>query len=235
MDPYAPYWEVLELAPTGDLDALKRAYHEQALTWHPDRFPYDEGLRRRCEERMRLVNAAYETLLEALESGAVVPEEPRAPPPEPPWPRAVKRPAAAPREEASSDVAHWRPRSAAEEEAELRALQAPPAWSEPRWVAVALSVTGMTLVALFLLPFQTWAPYWKAMRLLTSPALGFSAAAAFARKDLDLGLGWALLAVALNPVFPIAMPLEDWRVFNAVAPVLLAGMYVLMSRREEKG
>jgi hypothetical protein len=239
VDAYAAYWRTLDLEPGAGVDEIKRAYREQALTWHPDRFPYDESLRKRCEERMRLVNAAYEALRDLAENGPPPepgPEEPAAPPAEPPWPRARPRPPEPerpPRRQAASDVGpwdgeDWRP---APEEPRVEP-GAPPEWASLSSLAAAFAAAGLALVTLFLLPNQTWQPYWKVMRLVTCPALGYGAAIALARRSWEMGLGLLLLSVALNPVLPVAMSLEDWRIFNGLTPVLLALMWFWISRHE---
>lgn len=213
MDPYGPYWETLELEPGSDLDAIKRAYREQALTWHPDRFPYDGELRKRCEERMRHVNAAYEALRELAEGSLPpLPEETQA------W-----RPA----EEEPAQIV---PALDSQEKGPgTRVL--PPKWASLRNLAAALTLASAALGALFVLPNQNADMLGQAMRLVASPALAFAAVAAAARRVLETALGLGLLALALNPVLPIPMSLEDWRIFNAVTPVLLLGMFVWTAKR----
>jgi len=234
VDPYSPYWEALELEPGADLDAIKRAYREQALTWHPDRFPYDEELRKRCEERMRHVNAAYEALRELDEGGLPpLPEETQA------WRPAQDEPPAdvakAPKAEEAGWAERWlgapRPRGADEGRDRAVPQAPPPAWASLGRLAAALALAGGSLGVLFLLPNQTWAPYWQAMRLVSSPALGYAAVAAGARGVWEMSLGLGLLALALNPVLPVPMGLEEWRIFNAVTPVLLLGMFVWTAKR----
>ncbi|TPW21291.1 MAG: heat shock protein DnaJ domain protein [Elusimicrobia bacterium] len=213
MDPYDPYWEALELEPGADLDAIKRAYREQALTWHPDRFPYDPELRKRCEERMRHVNAAYEALRELAEGDLPsFPEETQA------W-----RPA--------PDVPEEGARLATEGEAVPPAHAPSPEWASLGSLAAALMLAAAALGSLFVLPNHNAVALGQAMRLVASPALAFAAAAAAARGVLETALGLGLLAVALNPVLPVPMSLEDWRIFNAVTPVLLLGMFVWTAKR----
>lgn len=237
MDPYGPYWETLELEPGSDLDAIKRAYREQALTWHPDRFPYDEELRRRCEDRMRHVNAAYEALRELADGGLPpLPEETQAwrpaeeePEPEPPTPQ---EPAEEPGwAERWLGAPRPRGRTTAEGRERERAHAPPPEWASLARLAAALTAAGAALGALFLLPNQTWGPYWQAMRLVASPALGYAAVIAAARGVLEMALSLILLSLALNPVLPVPMGLEEWRIFNAVTPVLLLGMFVWTAKR----
>ena len=101
-------------------------------------------------------------------------------------------------------------------------------------LAAAFSAAGLALAALFLLRNQTWQPYWKLMRLVSCPALGYAAAVAIARRSWELGLGLLLLSVALNPVLPVAMSLEDWRIFNGLTPPLLAAMWVWIYKADER-
>lgn len=227
MDPYAPYWEALELEPGSDLDAIKRAYREQARTWHPDLFPYDEALRRRCEERMRQVNAAYEALRELGEGGLPpLPEETQA------WRPAEEEPPPA-AEEDQSRSGGWlgapRPRRAEGTDAASRAPA--PEWASLGNMAAALTLASAALGALFVLPNHNAVALGQAMRAVASPALAFAAVAAAARGVLETALGLGLLALALNPVLPVPMSLEDWRIFNAVTPVLLLGMFVWTAKR----
>lgn len=241
MDPYGPYWETLELEPGSDLDAIKRAYREQALTWHPDRFPYDPELRARCEDRMRHVNAAYSALRELADGGLPpLPEATQAWRPaqeEPePEPASAQRPAEEPAEEPGW-VERWlgapRPRGrTSDEQRDSPAVRPPPPeWASLAHLAAALSAAALALGALFLLPNQTWTPYWQAMRLVASPALGYAAVISAARGVLEMALSLMLLALALNPLLPVPMGLEEWRVFNAVTPVLLLGMFIWTAKR----
>lgn len=217
MDPYDPYWRVLELEPGSDLGELKRAYREAAKTWHPDRFPYDATLRQGCEERMRLINEAYEALRTLLEGG------------EPPHPGAPQWGADPEESEAASDLAAWKP--SPPPFVPTQQLGAIPAFASMGRLAAALSAAGLALAALFVLPNQTWAPYWSGMRLIASPALAYAAAAAFARGVWEMGLGLFLLCLALNPVFPVPMGLEEWRIFNGLTPPLLIGIFIWISKR----
>ncbi|MBI5596418.1 MAG: J domain-containing protein [Elusimicrobia bacterium] len=217
MDPYEPYWRLLELEPGADLGELKRAYREQAKTWHPDRFPYDATLRQGCEDRMRLINQAYEALTALLEGGA------------PPHPDAQGWRPAPEESEAAGDLSAWRP--APPPFVPSRPPGGIPAFASMGRLAAAMSAAGLALSVLFVLPNQTWAPYWTGMRLVAGPALAYAAAASFARGVWEMGLGLILLALALNPVIPVPMGLEEWRIFNGLTPPLLIGMFVWISKR----
>lgn len=232
MDPYGPYWEALELEPGSDLDAVKRAYREQALTWHPDRFPYDPELRARCEEKMRHVNAAYEALRELVEGGLPpLPGESQA------W-RPAPDPAEPAPEEDEGDGPGWverwlgapRPRGRVEEAAAAVPDAPPPEWASLAYVAAALTAAAAVMLAIFALRYQAGPGYGMALRLIASPALAYAAAAAATRRVWETALSLLLLSFALNPVLPVPMSLEDWRIFNAVTPLLLVGMFLRIAR-----
>lgn len=57
---------VLELPQGAPLNDAKVAYRDLVRIWHPDRFQTDDRLRRRCEEKVKQLNAAYQTLEAAL-------------------------------------------------------------------------------------------------------------------------------------------------------------------------
>ena len=42
---------------------IKGAYRTLAKVWHPDRFPGDENLRRKAEEKLKEINSAYQLLI----------------------------------------------------------------------------------------------------------------------------------------------------------------------------
>jgi curved DNA-binding protein CbpA len=53
---------ILELSPPFTRKELKRAYHEALMVWHPDRFPGNESLRLKAEQKTYLLNDAYRQL-----------------------------------------------------------------------------------------------------------------------------------------------------------------------------
>ena len=55
-------FEILELKPGASLDEIKRAYHDLAQVWHPDRYSHSSRLRRKAEERFKIINEAYQQL-----------------------------------------------------------------------------------------------------------------------------------------------------------------------------
>lgn len=63
-------WDVLEIAPTKDLDRIRHAYLRQVRLHHPDRFGMDPDRFRLQEDQMCIINLAYQEALAAAESGA---------------------------------------------------------------------------------------------------------------------------------------------------------------------
>uniref|UniRef100_A0A831UCL3 J domain-containing protein n=1 Tax=Geobacter metallireducens TaxID=28232 RepID=A0A831UCL3_GEOME len=55
-------FDLLRLKPGATPAELKRAFRDQVAAWHPDRFPADPDLRRRAEERLRLVIEAHRAI-----------------------------------------------------------------------------------------------------------------------------------------------------------------------------
>jgi curved DNA-binding protein CbpA len=58
--------DVLDLTPPVSLTDLKEAYKDLVQVWHPDRFTHNPRLRHRAEEKIKLINLAYETLEQFL-------------------------------------------------------------------------------------------------------------------------------------------------------------------------
>ncbi len=56
------YYKVLEIEVGASQDDVKQAYRDLAQVWHPDRFPNDERLRKKAEEKLKQINAANEFL-----------------------------------------------------------------------------------------------------------------------------------------------------------------------------
>lgn len=71
-DPYA----ILELTPPASVEQIRRQYRLLAHAWHPDKFHSPEQ-RQQAEERLKAINAAYETLMDAQARAG---QEPAAPP-----------------------------------------------------------------------------------------------------------------------------------------------------------
>ena len=52
------HYEVLNVSPRAEAEAIKRAFRKGAFQWHPDRNPGDVG----AEERFKQINEAYRVL-----------------------------------------------------------------------------------------------------------------------------------------------------------------------------
>ena len=61
---------------------IKDAYRTLAKVWHPDRFPGDEHLRLKAEEKLKEINSAYQLLTTPEDKGAYRPSSRPAPAPE---------------------------------------------------------------------------------------------------------------------------------------------------------
>ena len=58
--------DVLDLTPPVAMADLKEAYKDLVQVWHPDRFTHNPRLRLRAEEKIKVINLAYETLAHFL-------------------------------------------------------------------------------------------------------------------------------------------------------------------------
>ncbi|MBW1798375.1 MAG: J domain-containing protein [Deltaproteobacteria bacterium] len=61
-------FEVLELDPGASPDEAKQAYKDIVNVWHPDRFSNNLRLKEKAEEKIKEVNAAYDTVKSFLSS-----------------------------------------------------------------------------------------------------------------------------------------------------------------------
>jgi preprotein translocase subunit Sec63 len=52
--------ELLGLKPGASPEEMNQAYRDLVNVWHPDRFGDNERLRRKAEEKLKDINAAYE-------------------------------------------------------------------------------------------------------------------------------------------------------------------------------
>lgn len=62
MSIHPDYYEILNVAPNADDDAIRRSFRRLAFEWHPDRRPGDAN----AAAHMRLLNEAYETISNPL-------------------------------------------------------------------------------------------------------------------------------------------------------------------------
>lgn len=94
---------VLGIPPGASEEQAREAYRDLAKVWHPDRHESDPRLRAKAEEKLKQINAAYETLRAAgFPSFTSLPEPPSVPhqasssprsPPPPPTPSPPSAPA----------------------------------------------------------------------------------------------------------------------------------------------
>ena len=66
------YYAILELSSDATEVDIKRAWHEQIQVWHPDRFVHSPTLHKKAEARTRLINQAYQTLIQVICGNALV-------------------------------------------------------------------------------------------------------------------------------------------------------------------
>ncbi|MDX1983084.1 MAG: WG repeat-containing protein [Bryobacteraceae bacterium] len=64
------FYAVLELPAGAPFDEARSAYRDLVRVWHPDRFANDVRLRRRCEEKLKVLNDAYHRIEKAQQSPA---------------------------------------------------------------------------------------------------------------------------------------------------------------------
>jgi hypothetical protein len=73
------HFRTLGLAEGPDSKAdLRKAYHEAAKSWHPDRFEHDPAQRLEAEEKFKAIQAAYTELTEHFDDPVQPPMEPVA-------------------------------------------------------------------------------------------------------------------------------------------------------------
>lgn len=57
------YYAILDLTPDAAPDAIRESYTDLVKVWHPDRFPVDDRrLRRKAEDKLKLINEAYQKI-----------------------------------------------------------------------------------------------------------------------------------------------------------------------------
>jgi curved DNA-binding protein CbpA len=61
-------FQILDLDRNASIEEAKQAYKDLANIWHPDRFSNNPRLRQKAEEKLKRINAAYETVLSSLSS-----------------------------------------------------------------------------------------------------------------------------------------------------------------------
>jgi len=61
-------FEMLDLDRKASIEDAKQAYKDLVNIWHPDRFSNNPRLKQRAEEKLKKINAAYDTVLSHLSS-----------------------------------------------------------------------------------------------------------------------------------------------------------------------
>lgn len=61
-------FEILELERNASLDEARQAYKDVVNVWHPDRFSNNPRLKRKAEEKLKEINAAFEAVKSHLSS-----------------------------------------------------------------------------------------------------------------------------------------------------------------------
>jgi ketosteroid isomerase-like protein len=56
------YYQILGLTPGASEEQIKQAYKDLVRVWHPDRFPNNQRLRNKADEKIKEINLAYERL-----------------------------------------------------------------------------------------------------------------------------------------------------------------------------
>jgi hypothetical protein len=252
------HYLTLELPPGSSREEVKRAYREMAKTYHPDLYPYDDVSRLSCVQKMQGINEAYEFLRDfapdETEEGFTPPEPPKAQPekteedPEPdlaakygahtaeePWPEPE------PAVEDEPAITRFDPEAARRQEAKNRS-----AWSplrhglnigEPDFpglfqVAATFSAAILTLLSLYVLDITAVEGYFRSMRVIVCLACLHAVYYAACRGYWEISMACFLIALALNPAVPLRMALEGWWIFNALCPLLMIFLWVVMFNRE---
>ena len=60
----AYYFGILGIEPDSEWDDVNSAYHDMVRFWHPDNYNDNEKKRKKAEEKMKVINAAFEALKE---------------------------------------------------------------------------------------------------------------------------------------------------------------------------
>ncbi len=59
-------YEILEIGPESTYEEARTAFRDMVSIWHPDKFQHSSRLRQKAEEKIKLINAAWEQLQGAL-------------------------------------------------------------------------------------------------------------------------------------------------------------------------
>ncbi|MFH1725558.1 MAG: J domain-containing protein, partial [Elusimicrobiota bacterium] len=235
MPPPEEYYRVLNLDPDASLADIKQAYRELAKEWHPDLYPYGPELRRRCETKMRRINEAYEHLRRyAGEQAATATEDEAGDDAgaEDAAERAGYGPEGAGEEagpadpEAEPSLEPWRERPGHARGPGWAPFRQHVPMDRPDYAGLLQAGAGFVaaiaaMAAIFALDDPTREGYYRILRTAVSLSSVYGAYYALSRAYREIAIGLVLLALALNPLLPVAMSLDEWRVFNFVCPLVL--------------
>ena len=59
---FARYYEILGLEPDCSSEEVKQAWRDLAQVWHPDRFPANDRLQKKAQDKLKEINEAFEGL-----------------------------------------------------------------------------------------------------------------------------------------------------------------------------
>jgi len=62
-------FETLGITPDTSLDQVKQAYKDLVIVWHPDRYANNPRLQKKAEEKLKVINLAYEEVIDFISSG----------------------------------------------------------------------------------------------------------------------------------------------------------------------
>jgi len=62
-------YKILDLDRNASFQQVKEAYKDLVNIWHPDRFSNKPRLKRKAEQKLKEINAAYDTLRICLDTG----------------------------------------------------------------------------------------------------------------------------------------------------------------------
>lgn len=242
------YYAILELPPGASKAEVKTAFRNLAKAWHPDLYPYSGVLRQRCEEKMRKINEAYDVLRRAApdEPGgpAAAPDEPpvqeESPPPEPEAEYKVEpepRPEPDPYEEPDPWLEPWRrPPPHARKR---RPFKMSIAAHKPDYEGLTRTGIGFALGAAALASnLFVRQPVPEALvavgRVVACLGAFHGAYYAAARNYWESVICLILLGAVLNPVAPVPMAEDEWRLFCVTIPVVFFFIWFAMFGRETR-
>jgi len=244
MGAFDEYYRILELEPGSSYREVQRAYRRLAKLWHPDHVSRHPQLRKKCEEKMRGLNEAYQRLKElrppakparepeepaaATESEDPSPRKSASPQPQreesPPAPQSWRRLQA-------SSLGAWNPQ--APPRVRLRRPLPRPLFSHPSVakVATAFSAAIAAMLLFFIVDQPIDHPYYGTLRFIVCFACLYGAFQSLLWRHDDLLILLIAIAILFNPVLPVSISFGEWIVFNSIVPVILICAVFEMHRR----